>query len=63
VHNKSLLLNQHISTIQQHLTNCKSDFDVLIGIQAFFHNNEIQGEKCELKFVVQMNVQKINLYR
>jgi hypothetical protein len=32
------------------LGNRSSDFDVLLGIQAFFHNNAVQGEKSESKF-------------
>jgi hypothetical protein len=57
VYEKSILLNEHISTIQQYLSKRKNDFDLLIGIQAFFYNNAIRGEKCELKFAVQTNAQ------
>jgi hypothetical protein len=47
---KTFLLNEHITTIQKYLTNSKSDFDVLIGLQVFFHNqqmNENKGKSIE----------------
>jgi hypothetical protein len=42
---KTLLLNEHVTTIQKYLTNCNSDFDVLIGLQAFFHNQQMKENK------------------
>jgi len=51
VRQKDFLLNEHISTIQKYLGNRTSDFDVLVGIQAFFYNNPIQGQKSESKFI------------
>jgi hypothetical protein len=51
VRQKDFLLNEHISTIQKYLGNRTSDFDVLVGIQAFFYNNPIKGQKSESKFI------------
>jgi len=48
---KILLLNEHLTTIQKYLTNSMSDFDVLIGIQTFFHNQTVKENKGKVKFL------------
>jgi len=50
---KALLLNEHITTIQKYLINCKSGFDVLIGVQAFFHNQKMKENKGKVQFYIE----------
>jgi hypothetical protein len=45
--NKTFLLNEHISTIQKHLPNLTASCGVLVGIQIFFFNAQIKGNKSK----------------
>jgi hypothetical protein len=49
---KVFLLNEHIITIQKYLTDCQNDFDVLIGIQVFFYNEDIKENKSKFNFYI-----------
>jgi hypothetical protein len=55
IEEKALLLNEHITTIQKYLTNCKSDIDVLIGMQAFFHNEKVKENKGKSNFILNIS--------
>ncbi len=44
---KIIILNQHISTIKKHTTHLRHNFITLLGIHAFFYNENIQGNKSK----------------
>ncbi|CAF0859265.1 unnamed protein product [Rotaria sp. Silwood1] len=48
INDKTILLNEHISTIKKHIENRHSDDVVLLGIHAFFFNETIQENKREM---------------
>ncbi|CAF3525801.1 unnamed protein product, partial [Rotaria sp. Silwood2] len=45
---KLILLNEHISTIQNYIQNRNSGYFILLGILAFFFNESIQENKREM---------------
>jgi hypothetical protein len=47
---KVFLLNEHITTVREHLTHGRGDLDVLFGIQAFFYNENIEENKSNCRF-------------
>ncbi|CAF3566102.1 unnamed protein product [Rotaria sordida] len=48
INEKIILLNEHLSTIKEHVGNRHSSYVVLLGIHAFFFNESIQGNKREM---------------
>lgn len=44
---KTLILNQHISTVRKLTAHVRHTFVTLFGIHAFFFNENIQGNKSK----------------
>lgn len=46
---KLILLNEYLSTVIKYISHHNNDFVVLLGIHAFFFNENVQGNKSKYK--------------
>jgi hypothetical protein len=50
---KTFLLNKHVTTVQKYLIKRERDVDVLIGIQVFFYNEDVNENKCKSSLYIE----------
>ncbi len=60
INEKVFLLNEHITTIQKYLDKRKTEADVLIGIQAFFHNETIEENKSKSRYFISIKFKRFS---